>query len=88
MPERFYFRKEGGTKLSSRDQSAHFLYAAQFNFQCSRPNPFLSGCSLKSFYNLQRYYDGGAGGSVKAARLGGRLHRDSLDTRSLLNSLF
>lgn len=56
MPERFYFRKEGGTKLSSRDQSAHFLYAAQFNFQRSRPNPFLSGCSLKSFYNPQRYY--------------------------------
>lgn len=63
MPERFYFRKEGGTKLSSRDQSAHFLYAAQFNFQCSRPNPFLSGWRLKSFYNLQRYYC-----------LGGRLH--------------
>lgn len=56
MPERFYFRKEGGTKLSSRDQSAHFLYAAQFNFQCSRPNPFLSGCRLKSFYNPQHYY--------------------------------
>lgn len=56
MPERFYFRKEGGTKLSSRDQSAYFLYAAQFNFQRSRPNPFLSGCSLKSFYNPQRYY--------------------------------
>lgn len=61
MPERFYFRKEGGTKLSSRDQSAHFLYAAQFNFQCSRPNPFLSGCRLKSFYNLQHYYYWGGG---------------------------
>lgn len=40
MPERFYFRKEGGTKLSSRDQSAHFLYAAQFNFSALALIPF------------------------------------------------
>lgn len=42
------------------DQSAHFLYAAQFNLHRSGPNPLLSSCRPKSFHNpLQAFPFGG-----------------------------
>lgn len=48
----------------SGHQSAHFLYAAQFNLHHSGPNPRLCSCRLKSFFNLLQafLYFGGEGG--------------------------
>ena len=39
----------------SGDQSAHFLYAAQFNLHRSGPNPLLSSCRVKSYNLLQAF---------------------------------
>lgn len=53
----------------SRDQSAHFLYAAQFNLHRSGPNPLLSSCRLKSFHNLLQAFLFFGGGELNGGRV-------------------
>lgn len=48
---RLCYRMEGGTDLTSKDQSVLFLYAAQFHLHCCRLNLF-QWSGIKSSYIL------------------------------------